>query len=72
MCANTPINMMMDESLVIEIVICGVTIHTILKMFEIVIFQSKAARTTSQPTLSQFRRFVHVRCNAAVNCLSEL
>ena len=72
MCANTPINMMMDESLVIKIVMCRVTIHTILKMFEIVIFQSKAARTTSQPTLSQFRRFVHVRCNAAVNCLSEL
>ena len=70
MCANTPINMMMDESLVIEIVMCRVTIHTILKMFEMVIFRSMAVRT--QPTLSQFRRFVHVRCNAAVNCLSEL
>ena len=40
MCANTPIHMMMDESLVIKIVMCRVTIHTILKMFEIVIFQS--------------------------------
>ena len=55
MCANTPINMMMDESLVIKIVMCRVTIHTILKMFEIVIFRSMAARTTSQPTPSQFR-----------------